>query len=351
MARAIPLTFLFFCLLAACSDCQPQTAEVAWSLIDTRTAPPGRHDASLAVDPVSGRIFMFGGRDRETCLNDLWTFEPAAGDWKEVAAQGGPSPRSGAGLAFDPDGRRLILIGGYCHDGLGQTRFENDLWFYSEEAGWSREFVKGGPGARAWHAVTTSHGRLLMFGGAASKPLNHRNDLWALDLDDPKWIRLASDGGPLMAGRAVLVALDGGRLALFGRDGIPKPRRTGRWLLDLEQDRWSFVDSMTPKDCVPAPTFDAALADAASRRLVVLEGPDETRSGWLAWSARLDADSGWSSAGPADGPTTPIGMACAPEPARAGSWICFGGVRRDELSDRTWRLEAAPDDRPEGVRR
>ncbi len=345
--RSATAALVLGCLLAT-AGCQQSgsSRRAAWQRLATGPQPPARHDASLAVGHDQRRIYLFGGRAQQDCLADLWAFEPGADRWQRLAADG-PAPRSGAGLAWDPDGRRLILFGGYCHDRLGNPRFYNELWFYDADGGWRREYLRGGPGPRAWHAQLVWDGRLVVFGGVAPAPGYHRRDVWALDLEKLSWSRLATDGGPRMAGRPVMVALDerAGRFAVLGRNGVLQPDPPGAWVLDVAADRWR-APVATAAEQQPAVDYCAAAARPGGR-LLVLAGPDpdRDRSGWVAWTSPPPPEVAWRSQRLRDGPEQPTGMACAAEPDRA-SWMCFGGADRQRLGDATWRLDLGPQPSP-----
>lgn len=327
----------------------------AWQAIEVVPAPAARHDASMVAAVGSGQIFLFGGRNADDCLSDLWTFSPQRKRWEALSPGGGPAARSGAGLAWDPDSKRLILFGGYCHDGLGATHFFGDLWFYSRSDGWTREFISGGPGPRAWHAMRVRQGRLVVFGGTADAPGHHRNDVWELDLEKLHWRRLASDGGPLMAGRSVLMADPGAaaRLIVLGQHGVQKPTQVAIWNLDLTVDRWNLRAGDDTGDLART-SGDLQLAGATTAGwLFGAEEPGDAKAGWdVRWtSLGADGVQAWRRASGLPGPDTPFGIGCAEEEGQRASWICFGGVWRDKLSGQTWRFSigskgGAPEARP-----
>lgn len=333
--------------LAACGRAGDGGASVpAWQALEAVSAPKARHDTSMVAALGTGQIFLFGGRKAEDCLSDLWTFSPGLQRWEALSTGGGPSARSGAGLAWDSGAKRLILFGGYCHDGLGGAHFFGDLWFYNLADGWTREFISGGPGPRAWHAMHVHQGRLVVFGGSAAAPGHHRNDIWELDLEKLYWRRLASDGGPLMTGRPILLTDPGApaRLVAFGRRGIPKPTGVAIWSLDLVADRWfERAQVKTGERASPASSFQLA-GSTTSGQLFSATGPGDGKAGWdVRWTS-LGANGGqaWRHASGLPGPRAPFGIGCAEEEGQPASWICFGGVWRDQLSDQTWRLSLGP---------
>jgi hypothetical protein len=120
--------------------------------------PPARAEAAAAWDPKRKRLVMFGGytwkagvRER---LQDTWEFDGAA--WARFATAG-PSPRSGAAMAFDPELGQVVLFGG-----SGAT---NDTWIWDGRA-WSEVPAPTPPPGRFNAAMSPAPGgNVLRFGG------------------------------------------------------------------------------------------------------------------------------------------------------------------------------------------
>lgn len=113
--------------------------------------PGSRYSASAWLDPA-GNLWLFGGDgyfapEESGRLDDLWKFDPAAGEWTWIAGfnAGGrpgvygtkgtvdpsyiPGGRSGAAFWTDPQGR-FWLFGGGGIDATGQDGPLNDLWHF-----------------------------------------------------------------------------------------------------------------------------------------------------------------------------------------------------------------------------
>jgi hypothetical protein len=190
--------------------------------------PGSRAEAAAAYDPRRGRTVLFGGRvtsDRGEVerLGDTWEWDGRR--WTKVSTDG-PSPRSGAAMAWHPELRAVVLFGG-SGGPLGDT------WSWNGVA-WTRLRVPAAPGRfNAVMAWDPSSRRLVRFGGwdgtvRTSETWELREEGWAL----------VQDGGPAARNHAVLVsAPDRGSLLLFGGHngetvfGDLWERRDGCWTL------------------------------------------------------------------------------------------------------------------------
>ena len=79
----------------------------------------------MALDPVAGRVVLFGGLDPNGgTLGDTWLWDGAT--WTQRFPVTSPPPRANAALAFDPNTNAMLLFGGGVWNGIGSER--NDLW-------------------------------------------------------------------------------------------------------------------------------------------------------------------------------------------------------------------------------
>lgn len=191
-------------------------------------SPPTRFSASGWIDGSTGLLWLFGGgydnAGTAYGLNDLWTFNPANGNWTWVGGSNGtnslgaygtkgvaagsnqPGARGGSVAWADKQGR-FWLFGGLGYDapvaagGTGARGSLNDLWTFSPSSGqwtWvggaltvnaSGQYGTQGtaasgnmPGARSvssgWIDAT---GHLWLFGGSGVDSGGNSgdlNDLW-----------------------------------------------------------------------------------------------------------------------------------------------------------------------------
>jgi hypothetical protein len=188
--------------------------------------PSPRAEAAVAYDPRRQRTVLFGGyrvsAGRVDRLGDTWEWDGQ--EWARVGTSG-PSPRSGAAMAYDPGRRAVVLFGG-SGGPLGDT------WSWNGRE-WARLPVPAVPGrfntVMAWDPLMQ---RLVRFGGWDGK--GRPSDTW--ELREGEWLRVQDDG-PSGRNHAVLVtAPDRGSVLLYGgHDGDTVfgdlwERRNGRWV-------------------------------------------------------------------------------------------------------------------------
>lgn len=136
------------------------------------------HD--IAYAPFSNSVYLFGGCSSGfgPCpQGDLWSFDLAAGTWKQVGTSGEtPSPRQNPSIVVDETTNRVILFGGQASAAL------NDAWVYDPAADAWTMIHSAGPTARKSHDAVFDavNNRVYLFGGSTAE--GAANDLWMLQL-------------------------------------------------------------------------------------------------------------------------------------------------------------------------
>lgn len=144
-----------------------------WSQHTPAIAPAPRRAAAAVADPTTGTVLLFGGASASgAALNDLWSWD--GNMWTEIA-QAGPWPaaRSAASMAFDPVTGGVMMFGGFG------SSYLNDHWLW-DGAAWT-QLPSSGPPMRkgAAFAHDPIAGGMLMFGGDDGPTLGHvKTDLW-----------------------------------------------------------------------------------------------------------------------------------------------------------------------------
>lgn len=169
---------VFFVFAIGCSnDTWIWQGWSGWSQLATSFPPPAAGFASVAYDPWSEAVVLYGGCLGPSCTSyTTGTWELAGGEWSEVGTLLSPGARSEASATYDPVDQRILLFGGYD---LGV--YDDDTWaFYEGE--WTNVTPAHSPPARedAAAVVDPTGSTVLLFGGdTSSGPLN---DTWALEV-------------------------------------------------------------------------------------------------------------------------------------------------------------------------
>jgi hypothetical protein len=86
-----------------------------WYEFRTEIAPSGRSNHAMAFDSDKGKVYLYGGTDRNgKPLSDLWEWDGAA--WHRLCPVCNPAGRSQHAMIYDPDRKKLIIYGGFGKD-------------------------------------------------------------------------------------------------------------------------------------------------------------------------------------------------------------------------------------------
>ena len=181
---------VFLLASLGCAFAQP----LAFTLLPPGdTAPPVRADGTIAYDPATRDLYLFGGLDG-AAYNDLWVYSLPSRRWTELRPPGAiPAARFGHTLVYDSARRRLILFGGRSAAGP-----LDDTWVFDlATRTWRELTTPARPPARfsLVAGLDRERDRLLIATGqgVAGAVLD---DAWALDLSSETWSEL-NPAGPL----------------------------------------------------------------------------------------------------------------------------------------------------------
>lgn len=91
-----------------CATCSAQG--YLWEQVNTPTSPGPLHKHAYAYDAARNQVVSFGGYLSNT--GPIGTTYVLTGNTWSVAGGGGPSPRAGAGMCYDPIRQEVLLLGG-----------------------------------------------------------------------------------------------------------------------------------------------------------------------------------------------------------------------------------------------
>ncbi len=125
-------------------------------------APTQRGRAAIAWNPVNSKLTVFGGNTRggasgagtATLLNDTWEYDPGTNTWANVTpVAGSPSPRQYASMAYDPITGGLVMFGGETSL-TTPPAYTNETWLWLA-GNWSLLSPATSPPARSQHSLMT----------------------------------------------------------------------------------------------------------------------------------------------------------------------------------------------------
>ncbi|CAK9115079.1 unnamed protein product, partial [Durusdinium trenchii] len=147
-------------------------AIATWEQKDPFSAPTPRAFHTMAWSSAAGGLYVFGGVDGSSDLNDLHLYVHEANQWQKINASGDvPSPLYGHTMAWSSAAGGLYVFGRL--DSGGYLKDPNDLHLYvHEENEWRRPTFCNcaKPSAAYGHAMAWSSaaGGLYVFGGLGS---------------------------------------------------------------------------------------------------------------------------------------------------------------------------------------
>ena len=210
--------------------------ELCTSAACARNLPSARSGHAMATDPLSRKVFLFGGRsgDGATLLSDLWEWNGSA--WRELCTTSPcsdlkPSARDQTAMVFDVARRKLVLMGGYPAN--------DETWTYDGSA-WTLHCdgssCSPNPGARYGHAMAYdgANALVVLFGGKSS----------ASDMR-------CADGGSSSDGFSDTWIWDGAAWTDLlpnnvGDDNLPYGRYGHQMAYDVSRSRTVMIGGFTP---------------------------------------------------------------------------------------------------------
>ncbi len=217
----------------------------SWSQLNPLASPPARAGASMAYDPSSGTVILFGGLTTSNgnfqTLNDLWSWNGRT--WSQLFTNIGPSARTEASMAYDVASRCFILFGGMALN-QGIPALLNDTWELCGRK-WTQleSTVSPTPRSAAASTYDPQVRGIVLFGGLGSQALG---DTW--QWVGGKWVKQdPSVSPPARAGASAAFDAQTNEVILFG--GAPTLLST-----QLDSDTWSYdatTDSWKQQSLVP----------------------------------------------------------------------------------------------------
>lgn len=116
-----------------------------WSEQSPTTSPPPLSFAAFADDPTTGQPVLFGGTGLQSnpsldagYSGETWAWDGT--DWTQQLPTSSPSPRAGASMAYDPTTGGVVLFGGVCTC----SDVFNDTWTWNG-TDWTQQTTANAP--------------------------------------------------------------------------------------------------------------------------------------------------------------------------------------------------------------
>jgi N-acetylneuraminic acid mutarotase len=106
-----------------------------WTKLSVTETPGQRLGAQITVNPVTGKVLLFGGLLAEgaetdslsqTFVNDTWEWDGKTSKWAKLSPTRAPDVRENGMLAWDPVLNEIVLFGGYAYG-----FYRSDVWAWN----------------------------------------------------------------------------------------------------------------------------------------------------------------------------------------------------------------------------
>ncbi len=271
--------------------------------IPSTTANPDGRDAPgfcyfLEPGGVFSGYLLFGGYTYLQTYDDTWLYNYSSLEWHEYTDIWGggcapgnyPPERFGQGMAMDPNTGKVYMFGGQNNYG-----YLNDLWVFdplTDPSGcpWSEISASGTwPKVRAFHGMCMDYDRsvIVVFGGnGPNGPSSKFNDTWEFDIASETWTEINCADHPDFLEKMGMsydpyfhiVVLFGGRTPDETKDPLPyNPYYNETWEYDFSIPNWHQADTSSG-GVDPSARYETAMAYDEARQVHVLYGGKDNTS-------------------------------------------------------------------------
>lgn len=186
--------------------------------------PSARWWHSMAYDPINGKVLLFGGEDSSGRLNDTWHYDVPNATWTQLSPTNVPPVRERAAMALNPVTGRILLFGG--NPGGGTELGDTWMWDGFDWNPITTATIPYGTGTRnAGMTYDPIRERFVLFGGITGGVF--RANTWEFDGQD--WIDRGVSPLTPRTFPAIAYVLALGRTVLFSGFGGTNVYFPGTW--------------------------------------------------------------------------------------------------------------------------
>ncbi|KAL8611934.1 hypothetical protein ACOMHN_034063 [Nucella lapillus] len=241
--------------------------------------PRSRHRHSACC--VGEYVYVFGGKEGTSPRKDVWRFHIGSCKWEAVELPGSGLPflQGHTSVAH----KNLVLIfGGTFSDSVGDAQ----LWTFDTDTGHVEEKkLKAGftqPSCRRDHSAVVHNSTMYVYGGfVGSRGANQQ--MWALDIDDMKWMELRALSQSQPGGRyshSAVVAENA--MWLFGGMAGLQPK-SDLWRYSFLLHQWKKVKALGSPPCL-----SGHAASVIQHHMVIVGGKCQGRPVSDVWCFSFD---------------------------------------------------------------
>lgn len=208
----------------------------SWTKLEPSNAPPWRTNHTMTYDPKRHKTLLFGGNDFNQVFNDLWEFDYRQNEWTNLSPSNPPEARQMHGMTYVPEQDVLVLFGGRRLDGGAAF---NDLWMYDYALNEWKELNPSNSPPNQDHvnlAYHTSENLLILYTGAEE---NRTPRTWAYNFESNNWRDLRTINIPEGDHTSLVYDEIGENLILFGSKPSSRSMRT--WKFDYSENSWQDI--------------------------------------------------------------------------------------------------------------
>jgi N-acetylneuraminic acid mutarotase len=264
--------FIFFSDLWTYNPAKDEWKELT---LKEQARPSKRAYHACAWDTRRNQMWVFGGSGADfKGMDDLWSFDPAARKWTKLEPKDPrPKGRLSATLQYHPDADALLLVGGLGGFGEGAPAVR-DLWVYDIQANkWSQKKCAA---PQLWQcaSVLDPKAGLLILHGGFDERFQVRTETWVYEVGKDKWREPVKGERFADAHTGVWDAAEG-RMLVYGGSRLGKPAKgtTGYdevWAFDPGKGAWNQVEVRGAKPGGRA--YHSAVWEPRSRSMLVFGG-------------------------------------------------------------------------------
>jgi N-acetylneuraminic acid mutarotase len=215
----------------------------SWTPMSNINSPSARYNLSgiwtgeTGNAITSNRLILWGGQSY-SYPTDGFIYRADNDSWSSINSTNAPQARSSANITWASN--NMIVWGGYSTCPGCQPINDGGLYDPSNDT-WTATAI--GPTARYGHAfVKTSDDEIFVWGGFAPNGLSVFADGMIFTPSTNSWRSISSTGAPLPRGNVAAVALDNGRVFVFGgQDAASGCFNTTGAIYDSRANTWTSV--------------------------------------------------------------------------------------------------------------